>query len=245
MSKKLPTPKEQPVVITVAMPCHDMCQSLWAHDLAGMLTYTVACLGDKIGIRILMIQNTYIQKARENLVETALDQGTHYVLFVDSDMRFPKEALVTLLAHDVDVVGVNYSTRGYPAQFVAIKSRKIPEEYLHGSEHSLRANRHPTLADSTGLEKTHAVGGGLLLMKSQIFDDLPRPWFNTISMADGSVVGEDVHFCRLLEDAGIDVWLDQDLSQKIGHIGQMVFMAEHAEDMWNNQGEYEDGTDNV
>ena len=154
MSKKLPTPKEQPVVITVAMPCHDMCQSLWAHDLAGMLTYTVACLGDKIGIRILMIQNTYIQKARENLVETALDQGTHYVLFVDSDMRFPKEALVTLLAHDVDVVGVNYSTRGFPPQFVAIKSRKIPEEYLHGSQHSLRANRHPTLADSTGARLT-------------------------------------------------------------------------------------------
>ena len=246
--KKLPTPKEQqPVVVTVAIPCHDMCQSMWAYDLAGMLTYTVAALGDRIGIRILMIQNTYIQKAREELVVHALEQGTHYILFVDSDMRFPKESLVTLLAHDKDVVGVNYSTRGHPPQFVAISTRHVPDgEGRHrGEDHSLRSNRHPTFADSTGLEKVHAIGGGLNLLKAKIFEDLPRPWFSTISMPDGSVIGEDVHFCRQLEEAGIDVWLDQDLSKMIGHIGQMVFMTEHAEDMWHNQKEYTDGSNIV
>lgn len=224
--------KGDPIIITVAVPTHDMCQSLWAYDYANMLTYTMAMLGDQVGFRLLMVTNTYIQQARETLATLAVEAGSHYLLFVDSDMRFPQDALIRLLAHDKDVVAANYSTRGFPPQFVSLASREIAEGMK-----DLRANRLPTFDDSTGLEKAHAVGGGFTLIKAHIFQDLPKPWFNTVTVDNGTVIGEDVWFCRLLEDAGIDVWVDHDLSQSVGHIGNFTFETTHAAEIWRTQEE--------
>jgi hypothetical protein len=233
--------KAEPIIITVAVPTHDMCQSLWAYDYANMLTYTIAMLGDRIGLRLVMVTNTYIQQARNQLAEVAVDEGSHYLLFIDSDMRFPKDALIRLLAHDVDVVGANYATRGFPPQFVAINTRTVPEAH----KGDMRSNRLPTFDDSTGLERAHAIGGGLTLIKAKVFEHLPKPWYNTVSVDDGTVIGEDVWFCRLLEDAGIDVWVDHDLSKAVGHVGGFTFETTHAAEIWRTAEEAQNESGHV
>jgi glycosyltransferase involved in cell wall biosynthesis len=218
--------------IAVCVPTHDMVPALFANDLAGMLAYTADTVGDRVRVNLLMLTNTYIQQARNRLVRYALEHkhAPHYLLFIDSDMRFPKDALFRALAHDKDVVAANYPTRQSPTEFISIKHRGWPEGHVMGD---LRGNRLPTLEESEGLEKAHAVGGGFLLLKAHIFDKLPQPWFH-LEAKDGGVdvVGEDVYFCRLLEDAGIDVWVDHDLSKMVGHIGQFIYKTEHAADVW-------------
>lgn len=228
-TKPKKTPKKK-LKISILIPTHDVVPALWANDLACMLAYTGEMVGEKVHIQLLMLTNTYIQQARNKLVAHALseEQPPDYLLFIDSDMRFPKDALFRALAHDKDVVAVNYSTRQSPAQYISIKERG----YI-GPVGDFRQNRLPTLEESTGLEKAHAVGGGFLLMKAHIFENLPYPWFHIEAKPGGEVVGEDVYFCRLLEDAGIDVWVDHDLSKMIGHIGQFIYKTEHAADVWS------------
>lgn len=218
--------------ISVCIPTHDMVPALFANDLAGMFAYTADMVGDRVKMNLLMLMNTYVQQARNRLVEYALaeEHRPDYILFIDSDMRFPKDALFRALAHDKDVVAANYSTRKSPAEFVGIATRNLPEG-RHPDD--LRKNRLPTLEESTGLEKADAVGGGFLLLKTHIFDDLPQPWFH-IEAKPGTtdVVGEDVYFCRLLQEHGIEIWVDHDLSKMVGHIGSFIYKNEHAADVW-------------
>lgn len=230
----IPTAEPQKTVITVCVPAHDRVHALWAHDFAGMMTYTAAAIGDRVAIRLSMMTNTYIQRARQELVEEALEKGTHYILFVDADMRFPKDALIRLLAREKPVVGINYSTRRVPSNFIALKQEK-PE--LGG----FRSNRCPTFEDSTGLEKVWATGGGLLLLKATVFQNLPKPWFHLeYNDEDGSIVGEDVYFCRLLGEHGWDVFIDHDLSKMVCHMGDFDYKVIHAEEVWRMEEEQDE-----
>jgi hypothetical protein len=61
----------------------------------------------KVDIHLLQMQGTLIFTQRENLAEEALKWGAEYLMWVDSDMRFPKDTLEEMLKHNVDIVGVN------------------------------------------------------------------------------------------------------------------------------------------
>ncbi len=45
-----------------------------------------------------------------------LEIKADYLLFVDADMRFPKDTLKILMAHDKDIIGVNATTRSEPVK---------------------------------------------------------------------------------------------------------------------------------
>lgn len=219
-------PTDDKIVITVCVPTHDTVKAFWAHDLAGMLTYTNSVLGERIVIRLLTMTNTYIHRARQELAEEALAGGTHYILWCDTDHRFPKDSLIRLLARDEPIVGINYSTRSIPPKFVAIKEVGWKENHHEGE-------RLPTWEHSSGLEEVAAVGGGLLLMKAVCFEGLTKPWFYFEYDPDsGEHIGEDVYFCRKLTDAGWTILVDHDLSKLCVHIGDFDYKTTHAAEMW-------------
>ena len=49
--------------------------------------------------------------ARNNIVKRALDAGADYLMMVDNDVTVPRDALVNLMEHDVDVVMGYYAHR--------------------------------------------------------------------------------------------------------------------------------------
>jgi hypothetical protein len=63
---------------------------------------------------IYTVAGTLIFDQRNKLAEAALNEGADYILWIDADMRFPKQTIERLLAHDKDIVGVNATTRNYP-----------------------------------------------------------------------------------------------------------------------------------
>lgn len=212
--------------IAVCIPTHDQVSAYTMYDLSGMLMQTGATAvadGTIDAIGLYMVPGTYVHRAREQLAEAALKADADYILWVDADMRFPRDALMRLLAHNKDVVGINYSKRGLPAEFVA--SKHIDWEKDEESEKLV------TASDSTGLEEVDAMGMGLVLMRTHVFNQIAdeRPWF-WYEMKDYGHVGEDVYFCKLLQDAGVDLWVDQDLSKDCTHIGSFEYLTAHAED---------------
>lgn len=219
------------VRIAICVPSHDRVPAKFAYDLGRMMGYLGTIVGAEQGIEgvsLNFVTGTYVHSARQELAEAALSSGADYVLWIDSDMRFPKDALVRLLQRGESVVGINYAKRGLPPAFVAIK--KVGRTAEDTPEWCV------TDADSEGLEEVEAMGGGMVLMRSDVFHDLHDPygedgpwyWYEWLPEI-GQQVGEDVYFCDLLREAGHTLYVDHDLSKECAHVGSFEFRTQHVE----------------
>jgi hypothetical protein len=182
-------------------------------DLAKLVQYEA--LRGKVEIELLQMQGTLIFTQRERLAEEALKWGAEYLMWVDSDMRFPKDTLEEMLKHNVDIVGVNATTRREP-----IKPTALNLVIQNEKEHSWIPIDS---LNNNGIEKCTAVGFGFTLVKADVFKKVSRPWFNVMWSDHGAIIGEDIHFCIKCQDTGYDVYVDHDTSRQIGHIGTRSF----------------------
>lgn len=201
--------------IAICIPTRDMVHAGFAFDLANMVGYFTASGAGSINI--LYVSGTLIADQRVDLATAALTQNADYLLWLDSDMRFPKDALSRLLAHDKPIVGCNYSQRAVPPKPTAHIS-------LGGGEF-----KHVwTNPEDKGLQEVGYLGFGCMLTKAEVFKKMERPWFHLgYSTKNHKFIGEDVYFCIQAQKAGYPVLLDHDLSKEIGHIGSFEFRHEH------------------
>jgi len=219
-----------PTKIAVAVPAHDQVDALFAYDLAQMMSLTAGVLPEGVNLGMYFVTGTYIHKARTELLEAVIEDGASHVLWLDSDMRFPRDTLIRLLQHQQPVVGVNYSKRRIPAEYVAIKHVPDPDD---PEDEGIICH---TTAESTGLEEVDALGFGAVLMElDQLRGALPdpkiEPWFWYEALPNGMQMGEDVYFCTrmLRERLGMRIFVDHDLSWQCAHIGRFEFKCAHAE----------------
>lgn len=209
--------------VMIAVPSHDSVPALFSYDLAQLMAFTAANFlgpGQPFeNINLTFSTGTYVHRARNQLTKVAVESGADYVLWLDSDMRFPKDTLARLFLHKKDIVGINYSTRGVPPSFVAIKTIKPPTKLV-------------TDESSTGLEAVDAIGFGAVLIRTEVLkhlaetSDVPLFWYTLNE--EGGLVGEDVHFCGVARAAGYEVLVDHDLSKECAHCGSFEYKLEHA-----------------
>jgi hypothetical protein len=157
---------------------------------------------------------TYLGPQRDEIAAAAVKLDASHVMFIDSDMRFPKEALAALLAHDKDIVGANYVRRRPP---------HYPTAWANG-------DYVWTYEDSQGLVPVDHVGLGLMLIKTEVFRAIQEPWFPIGHDEDGSFRGEDVRFFEKARLAGYEVLIDQELSKYVLHIGNIEYNYIHGLD---------------
>lgn len=148
-----------------------------------------------------MRQGGDIVSARTFAVQDAILKKATHIFFVDSDMQFPSDTVEKLLAHDKDIVTVEYNRRKLPQSSVTTPLTERSE---------------------TELYKANVIGAGCLLIKLSVFDKIAKPWFNFGRDKNGKVVmGEDTWFANTARDAGIDSWIDPTI--KVGHIGEYLY----------------------
>lgn len=215
--------------ITIVVPTHDMVPAMFAYDLGQLMAFTTMNMPADTQIGLAFLTGTYIHKARQDLMLHCLEQGDHYVLWLDSDMRFPKETLVALLQHKVTMVGANYAKRSLPTAPVAIKH--IGDDGVHPAER-LQQTPFDEGMEAEGLVEVESIGFGVLLMKMEAFHAMPPltegAWFDQHYDTElDEWYGEDVSFCKLIrKKLGIKIFVDRDLSRVIGHIGQFDYTLE-------------------
>ena len=214
--------------IAICIPARDEVATGFAHDLAIMSARFYGNAPPGTSFNIHTVSGTLIADQRQKLVKMAL--GSDYILFLDSDMRFPSYLLERLLKHDKDIIACNYPTRRLPVKTVAFSDFSTLEcVYSIGK---------------TGLEEVDAVGMGAMLIKTEVFKKLPLPWFNVSYLPSVNMfIGEDIYFCKLAQAHGFKVYIDHDLSKDVRHIGIMDFTHEQAEACRPNS--FEDSTNVV
>lgn len=208
--------------VAICVPSGDMIHADFAMSLAA-LTYRAGpfIMGDQkfpaIQIAIVNTKGSLVVNNRNRLVKEAQGLGVEYVLFLDSDVIVPPWALRRLLDHDKDIVGATYIQREEPHRLLgkALDGRMLDEVV------------RDTQIDGETLMEVSALPGGCLLIKTSIFDELSKPYFQTPAHEATAahpewIEGEDYFFCRKAREKGHSVWLDWGLSFSLGHIGQRV-----------------------
>jgi DNA-binding transcriptional LysR family regulator len=202
--------------VAICVPSNDHVWAWFAYDLARMVGWTAAQHPD-IELRLFNATGCWLVELREKLVDAALRADCTHILFLDSDMRFEKDALVRLLAHDEPVVAANYTTRRPPFHPVSVKSLGDPMTRVYTEE------------ESEGLEPVAATGMGVMLVQADLVRSVKPPRFMMGWVPDDAAhVGEDLYFCKKLTDAGATILVDHDLSKQVTHIGMVEFEAQHA-----------------
>jgi GT2 family glycosyltransferase len=177
-------------------------------DLAKMVGYHSRNTDDEI--QIYQMPGTLIFHQREKLAKTALEAGAEAILWIDSDMRFPADTLERLLSHNVEICGVNATTRVEP-----IKPTALDLEMIEGNPvfHKVETR------GKDYVEEISAVGFGVTLTRRSVFEKMAQPWFDILWTDAGGIIGEDVHFCIKAQDYGVKTYVDHVLSPFIKHIG--------------------------
>lgn len=180
------------------------------------------------GIDISLITNnkqgSLITKNRNEIVFDALDMGCTHLFFVDSDMMFPINIIERFLSHNKGVIGVNAVIRG-GANFTARLKNKVIA----------------TTAMTTGVGAVDNIGTGGMFIDCKVFKKLQFPYFflalnknpegeaiemitdrhcRKLGRQKASEIGEDYYFCEQVKKAGYDIFIDQDVSKLVVHIGE-------------------------
>lgn len=194
--------------LAVCVPCRDTLHSAHALCLSEMVKLNTQ---NDIDTQIFMDSSTILLTQRERLATEALKLGSEYVLWLDSDITFPASIALRLMAHNEPIVACNYIRRQLPAKGVAYK-------VIGDWQNPLSFDVQDDLVEVQG------VGMGCMLMKTEIFNQIPKPWFEFgWSPASNDYLGEDMLLCQKMSAAGYVVKIDTALSHELRHLGTWAF----------------------
>lgn len=156
----------------------------------------------------------YVDVNRNKIVETAIAAGTTHLMFIDADMIFPDDGIARLLKLDKDIVGANYNIRLDPT--AGEFSGPTVKMKVDGKPVSMVSKDFPTKPF-----KAYALATGFMMIKTDVFKGLNKPYFEAYQDLNGQHHTEDIEFCKRAGEAGFEIWCDPTI--KMGHIGSYVY----------------------
>jgi hypothetical protein len=191
----------------LAVPCAENVRNEFAQCLAGLTHHNAQKL---IHSPSCFIVSSVLHDSRNKLVLTFINnehvRDAEWMIFIDSDMAFPNDAVERLISHPphVKIVGANYCSRIEPYRPTAMKF----------------GGHVFTEDNSSGLEEVEGMGMGLVAIHRDVIDTLEMPYFDWIT-GKTTFLGEDVYFFNKVRQNGFKVYVDHDLSKEVFHIGSM------------------------
>lgn len=185
----------------IAIPCMDTIQTEFAESLVGL-----KAVGE---IRHAFLSCSLIYKSRSDLGMMAIKEKADYVLWLDSDMVFPSDLLVDLMA-DMDgrdmVAGVCHMRRPpyKPVLWKKLQAGLVPAENV--------SEGYPDYPRD-GLFKVEGCGFGCVLMRTSVLKAVVDHYHELFAPLPG--YGEDLSFCIRARAMGFDIWCDPKV--QVGH----------------------------
>jgi len=197
--------------LAVCIPTRDTLHSAHAMSLVELVKFNTM---NDIDTHVFMDASTILLTQRERLASMAVELDAEYILWLDSDIVFPATTAVRLMAHNEPVVAANYVRRQLPAKGVAYQK-------IGDWQNPLPFEVYDELVTVQG------VGMGCVLMKTEIFSKIPKPWFEFgWSPESNDFLGEDMILCQKMANVGYEVKIDTVLSQELRHLGTWGFGPE-------------------
>jgi hypothetical protein len=194
--------------LAVCIPARDTLHSAHAMCLTELVKFNTM---NNIDTHVFMDLSTILLQQRETLANLALNLNAEYMLWLDSDITFPATTAARLMAHNEPIVAANYVRRQFPSKGVAYS--KIGD-WDNPLDFSIQNE----------LVEVEGIGMGCVLMKTEIFKKIPKPWFEfTWSPETNDFLGEDMNLCKKINNLGYKIKVDTSLSVELRHLGSYAF----------------------
>jgi hypothetical protein len=194
--------------VAICLPSHGDPKMMFACSLAH-LTYNTAQARPDIELGIFSVSSSRLPAARNRLVAEGEKWGADWLLMLDVDHSFPGDALLRLLAHGKDAIGISQPTRS--------DSPEPTARYQDGSF------AYTTADKKAAPEQVWWNGLAMLLVSAEALKKLERPLF----AFDTDELGEDHFFCRRLIAAAVPLFVDHALSDECRHMHTIGLGHEH------------------
>jgi glycosyltransferase involved in cell wall biosynthesis len=180
-----------------------------------------------------MVNESLIDRARNGLVHEFLTQSKQdYLIFIDGDIQFNPDDILTLLAMEKDVIAIPCPKKGinWGAIIEAVRLGNDDPAFLAklGGEYNFSAL--PDEKQDGPVVKVFEVGTGIMMIHRRVFDkmreafpqntyksDNPRHFvigkgsnlhaYFKSEIVDGRHLSEDFYFCNKWRELGGDIWL--------------------------------------
>ncbi|WP_158934154.1 hypothetical protein [Burkholderia sp. S171] len=230
-----------PYHVLICLPTH----SEQVHiNFAMSLMATTRALNDAgVTFETLHVASAHIIRTRNFFANYFVEHSTFtHVLFLDTDMGFPSQSILKMLAANMSIVGVAYPYRRFDMsrQINASDNGLSMSDWFEKHAQytvSMKSDANGKSAISNGFVETEHIGTGILLVQRDVFEAtkpfticfvppdqfapmLPSGkfygFFETIE-DNGKYLSEDLSFCHRARQAGFSIWALID--QTIKHYG--------------------------
>lgn len=163
---------------------------------------------DSRGSNIEMARNTGVNKNSSDFRTWQKIEDFDYILFLDADNELPVKNVINMIERDVDILCAAYIHRSLNDSAVAgLWDTSLP----------IGAKSCLLTMNMKGLVEVDFVGGGALLIKNNVFNTMPYPWFDRAvvkfqkSGIEYSVPrSSDWAFCLKAKELGYKIYCDMD-----------------------------------
>lgn len=170
-------------------------------------------------MQITAREGPYTHWNREHLAQDAVRENADYLMFVDTDVMFPAEAIARLVSLDKDIVGGIYNLKqDEPVSTVKLWREGCgPDDFtVEGDELPFRTAVDEPLPGEPFRVAALPTGFMLVNVRRVFVEAMSFPFFPcTFGL------GEDVAFCVNAQKAGLEVWCDPTIP--IRHIGMKAY----------------------
>jgi len=153
-------------------------------------------------------RSAYIASQQNDLAREFLRSDCEYFWLINDDQVFPPDALMRLVSHNKDVVGVNCLMKNGPHPPM-IYDPPLPDDRPgHMPQYFYKQHEH-------GLIRVGAIGGGGTLIHRRVFETVPDPWWEVHTVYRDNrppeQSSEDFDFCQKVTNAGLEIWCDLEI----------------------------------
>ena len=185
----------------IAIPCLDTIQTDFARSLIRM---------KPVGqVATNFLESSLIYKSRTDLGLIALSEKHDFVLWLDSDMVFPPDLMVDLMA-DMEgrdmVAGICHMRR---PPFTPVLYKKLRQGLTPAENDSAKLIDYP----KDDLFKVEGCGFGCVMMRTTVLQAVVDKYKALFDPLPG--YGEDLSFCIRARGCGFDIWADPHV--QVGH----------------------------
>ena len=169
----------------------------------------------------LWLNESLVQKARNNLFAIAYNQGYDELIFIDDDQPLSAEAFYNILSHDTDVVG-------YPVRMKTDEERyNIRPEDVSSHTFDTQLNLLEVQNIGTGFLRLNRKAIACLWDNSETYSDnsCEKRMICNLQIVNGGLISEDIQICEKLREHGFKIYADPQYT--CSHVGAKEYKGSY------------------
>ena len=210
--------------------------------LTSLIMLRQECHKRGIGMRVEFKGNeSLVTRARNLLTEKFYQSDSTHLLFIDADISFLPEAVMSMLAYDKDITTSIYAKKTYRWDDMKNPDRQSEPAIQRGLDFNLNITGSEAVQDKRYVKVLDSATG-FMLIKRNVIERMKSAYksltcindIQNIAIKDyvalfecmidpetRRYLSEDFAFCRRWQLLGGEIWAD--IGNVLGHEGSMVF----------------------